>query len=473
MKTNFSVFLGPRIFLFLFGLLVAFLLHEIHYEQQLKTLRTNIQKYELSENQQTELLNNIKKPFRQEKKLFDIAILLISLVFFLFYYHLQYLHQISTEKMEKALQFISERKPIPKDMLNDKAMGQLVTHVNITIEKLQELHSKIERRKEGFFLLLESLQEILWIQNNRGLITACNKSFEKLMQKEHVSDSYFWNVLPNGQLLDFANQLFKQPKNEISQLDFAGKTFFANASYHAASQEVIFILHDVTEYNNLTTLKRDFALNVSHELRTPLTSIKGFIETMAQELDSEHLPYLQVLQRNTDRLIAIVEDLLTLSRLEHGEKIEYETVNLTQLLQNIKKMMEQKLKEKNLELMIDTEAGLFIEADAYKLEQVFINLLDNAIKYSDKGQIQIQTKIKNNDCQIAIKDSGIGIPAEHIPRIFDRFYVVNKSRARKYSSSGLGLSIVKHIIQLHGGSVDVYSKVNEGTTFTITLPVKR
>jgi two-component system phosphate regulon sensor histidine kinase PhoR len=473
LKTNFSVFLGPRIFLFLFGLLVAFLLHEIHYEQQLKTLRTNIQKYELSENQQTELLNNIKKPFRQEKKLFDIAILLISLVFFLFYYHLQYLHQISTEKMEKALQFISERKPIPKDMLNDKAMGQLVTHVNITIEKLQELHSKIERRKEGFFLLLESLQEILWIQNNRGLITACNKSFEKLMQKEHVSDSYFWNVLPNGQLLDFANQLFKQPKNEISQLDFAGKTFFANASYHAASQEVIFILHDVTEYNNLTTLKRDFALNVSHELRTPLTSIKGFIETMAQELDSEHLPYLQVLQRNTDRLIAIVEDLLTLSRLEHGEKIEYETVNLTQLLQNIKKMMEQKLKEKNLELMIDTEAGLFIEADAYKLEQVFINLLDNAIKYSDKGQIQIQTKIKNNDCQIAIKDSGIGIPAEHIPRIFDRFYVVNKSRARKYSSSGLGLSIVKHIIQLHGGSVDVYSKVNEGTTFTITLPVKR
>jgi two-component system phosphate regulon sensor histidine kinase PhoR len=335
------------------------------------------------------------------------------------------------------------------------------------------LHSKIERRKEGFFLLLESLQEILWIQNSRGLITACNRSFEKLVQKEQVSDSYFWNVLPAGQLLDFANQLFKQPKNEISQLDFAGKTFFANASYHAASQEVIFILHDVTEYNNLTTLKRDFVLNVSHELRTPLTSIKGFIETMAQELDSEHLPYLQVLQRNTDRLITIVEDLLSLSRLEHGEKIEYETVNLTLLLQNIKKMMEQKLKEKNIELFIEAETGLFIQADAYKLEQVFINLLDNAIKYSDKGQIRIQIHSQNNDCQIAIKDSGIGIPAEHIPRIFDRFYVVNKSRARKYSSSGLGLSIVKHIIQLHGGAIDVQSKMNEGTTFTIHLPVKR
>jgi two-component system phosphate regulon sensor histidine kinase PhoR len=232
------------------------------------------------------------------------------------------------------------------------------------------------------------------------------------------------------------------------------------------------IFHDITEIKNTEKIKKDFILNVSHELRTPLTAIKGFIESLGTEIDKKNLRYLDILKRNTERLINIVNDLLVLSELEDRETVlRLEDVDLNQLIEDIRKIFEQKLKEKKLNLKIQSaDKHITVKADSFQLEQIFINLIDNAIKYTQKGGIVITVKQDKKYTTISIEDTGIGIPKENLTRIFERFYVVNKSRSRSLGGTGLGLSIVKHIVLLHNGKIDVESTLGKGTKFTISLP---
>jgi two-component system phosphate regulon sensor histidine kinase PhoR len=167
-----------------------------------------------------------------------------------------------------------------------------------------------------------------------------------------------------------------------------------------------------------------------------------------------------------------VNDLLLLSGLEErGFALELEEVNVKELVENILRMFEPRLKEKNLvvKLNVDEKLGT-IQADPFRLEQLFINLVDNAIKYTEKGEIVITLTQKEARVSVEIRDTGIGIPEEHLPRIFERFYVADKSRPKGLSSTGLGLSIVKHIVLLHNGKIEVDSTTGMGTTFTISLP---
>ncbi|HOJ43677.1 MAG TPA: ATP-binding protein, partial [Syntrophorhabdaceae bacterium] len=219
------------------------------------------------------------------------------------------------------------------------------------------------------------------------------------------------------------------------------------------------------------TIKKEFIANISHELRTPLTAIKGFIETLEEEEHIENIQYLDAIKRHTTRLINIVDDLLTLSELEkEGVKLELEEVRLDSLTENIVKIFEPKLKEKGLNLIIDIEKDIKpIMADPFKLEQMLINLIDNAIKYTEKGKITISVTQDDNNSVIIVEDTGIGIPENAIPRIFERFYTVDKSRSKKLGGTGLGLSIVKHIVLLHKGTIDVQSVYGKGTRFIVTL----
>jgi len=214
-------------------------------------------------------------------------------------------------------------------------------------------------------------------------------------------------------------------------------------------------------------------INVSHELRTPLTAIKGYVETLNEEADEKSRNYLEIIKRHTDRLINIVKDLLLLSELEEkGFKLQTEKVNLRDLMENILKIFEPELKEKKIEVDLRAEDDFpLIEGDPFKLEQMFINIIDNAVKYTKKGMIKILLKEENRNARIEIQDTGIGIPEEHLNRIFERFYVINKSRSRRLGGTGLGLSIVKHIALLHNGDISVNSMPGKGTTFTILLPL--
>jgi len=235
-------------------------------------------------------------------------------------------------------------------------------------------------------------------------------------------------------------------------------------------------LHDITDFVLFERLKRDFVANVSHELQTPLTAIKGYAETLEAEANETSLNYLKIIIRNTDRLIAIVRDLLLLSELEDiqdkAPASAFEAVDLKLLVDNTLKIFDSKAREKGLALAFEAGTGpIAVSGDSFKLEQMIINLLDNAVKYTEKGGVTVRLAADKGSAVLAVKDTGVGIPEEHLPRIFERFYVVDKSRSRSLGGTGLGLSIVKHIVLMHRGEITLESRPGRGTKFTIRLPL--
>ena len=256
-------------------------------------------------------------------------------------------------------------------------------------------------------------------------------------------------------------------------MEFRGRSFLCSANALAAGGEMIVVMHDITELKNVEQMKKDFASNISHELRTPLTAIKGFVETMQDEATSQQKHYLSIVARHTERLIHIVEDLLLLSKLEDREQEPLsDKVSLAALIADSVALFSKKAEDKGISLVSRVASDMpSVCGDAFKLEQALINLIDNAVKYSDKGSITITAEHKNGSAIISVQDTGTGIPAEHLPRIFERFYVVDKSRTRTLGGTGLGLSIVKHIVLLHNGTIKVDSIPGAGSTFTISLPL--
>jgi len=261
-------------------------------------------------------------------------------------------------------------------------------------------------------------------------------------------------------------------RNQSEELEVGGKVYLCSATFVALREQIVIVFSDITEAKNMEKIKKDFVVNVSHELRTPLTAIKGFAETLEDEAGENLKNYAGVIKRNTDQLINIVQDLLLLSELEEkGSKLESEEVDLKHLVDNVIRIFKSRLAEKGLDFHLKVEDGLpVIKGDAFKLEQMFINLLDNAIKYTEKGRIVVALKRKVETVEIIVEDTGIGIPQEHLARIFERFYVVDKSHSKKLGGTGLGLSIVKHIVLAHKGTIDVKSSLSRGTTFTVRLP---
>ncbi|MBI4454843.1 MAG: phosphate regulon sensor histidine kinase PhoR [Acidobacteria bacterium] len=239
---------------------------------------------------------------------------------------------------------------------------------------------------------------------------------------------------------------------------------------------VVVVFQDVTELRRLENLRKDFVANVSHELRTPLTSIRGYAETLLSEADLDERTrheFHSIIYKNATRLSALINDLLQLSSLEsRRETLERETLDLREVAQSVLTSMHNSLADKKLKCSLVSDPEVTVQGNRRGLEQVFYNLLDNAIKYTPEGG-SVDVKIHKNEgkIRVAIKDTGIGIPAEDLPRIFERFYRVDKSRSREMGGTGLGLSIVKHLVQLHGGTIEVESRPNEGSTFIFQLPI--
>lgn len=227
----------------------------------------------------------------------------------------------------------------------------------------------------------------------------------------------------------------------------------------------------------LENVRKDFVANVSHELKTPVTSIKGFIETLQEgaiENPEEAKHFLDIISRHTNRLNAIIEDLLSLSRLEQNtNSIDnlLEKQKLLPVLESAIQVCEVNAANKSIKINLNCTEDIYANIDSLLFEQAIVNLIDNAIKYSSENkEITITADILGKEIFINIEDQGCGIPEEHISRIFERFYRVDKARSRKAGGTGLGLAIVKHIINSHKGYVTVASKLNCGSTFTIHLP---
>lgn len=238
----------------------------------------------------------------------------------------------------------------------------------------------------------------------------------------------------------------------------------------------IAVFHDISRLKELERIRQDFVANVSHELRTPLTTIKGYAETLLEGAMKEEvaLQFIQVIKRHTDRLTKIVEDLLTLSKIESKEfQLKMEVLSLRDLIDDVIGFVKEPAEKKKISISRnEIPSFLTLKADRNYLEQVLINLLDNAIKYTPVGGRITISAIENNseEIQFLVGDNGIGIPREDLHRIFERFYRVDKGRSQELGGTGLGLSIVKHLIQAHGGRVWAESRLGEGSTFHFTLP---
>lgn len=240
----------------------------------------------------------------------------------------------------------------------------------------------------------------------------------------------------------------------------------------------VIVLNDVTRLRRLESMRRDFVANVSHELKTPITSIKGFVETLLDGAiddpqDAER--FLRIIAQQSDRLNAIIEDLLSLSKIEQGEEasdIALDWGPIREVLEAAARECSVKAEERQIEVQVECEPSLRARINAPLLEQAVINLLDNALKYSDaRRAVQVLGERTATGVVISVRDQGCGIAAEHLPRVFERFYRVDKARSRKLGGTGLGLAIVKHIAQAHHGKVTVASSPGRGSTFAIQLPL--
>ncbi|MBW2434861.1 MAG: PAS domain-containing protein [Deltaproteobacteria bacterium] len=237
------------------------------------------------------------------------------------------------------------------------------------------------------------------------------------------------------------------------------------------------IINDVTQLRRLENIRKDFVANVSHEIKTPLTAIKGFVETLHQgnvESSDETDRFLGIVNKHVNRLVSVIEDLLLLSRIEQEDEsnaIQLEIGNIKDVFQSAFQICRSKSEEKNIDVRFDSDQSMTAHFNPTLIEQAVVNLLDNAIKYSDPDSIIDVKAIQDaSEIIISVKDQGSGIAQKHLPRLFERFYRVDKARSRKLGGTGLGLAIVKHIAQAHGGHVAVESQLGKGSTFYIYLP---
>ena len=358
-------------------------------------------------------------------------------------------------------------------------LGEVALSFNNMVRQQKFLFDKLSENKEELQAIIGSIKEALLVITSEGKITLCNESFEKIVCKRNIIGCAYWEVLRIPDYENFVKKAVETEESFYEEIELDDQSYMVGFNPMSHGEKVVIIFRDITSFKQLEKMKKDFVVNLTHELKTPLTAIKGFMETLEEEENINNTQYVEIINRHTERMNQIVSDLLVLSDLEEGKRpIEFEPINLEEMVTNILKIYKEKIKEKGLDLEVDIRENLPpLNGEKFKLEQMFINLVDNAVKYTDKGKIAIiitkpGKEDKSKCCiEIQVKNTGLPIPTKSLPRIFERFYVVDKSRSRKLGGTGLGLSIVKHVVLLHKGEISVDSTPEKGTTFTIYLPL--
>jgi len=344
---------------------------------------------------------------------------------------------------------------------------------NAMTGRLKTLFDEIRQKNEEIQGILGSMREGLGVISAGDLIELCNASFRRAVRDESPEGRPFWEIVRSSALSEAVRRARASGADASAEGAIGDRVYFLSVAHLATRDRLVVTLHDITGIRALEKTKKDFVVNVSHELRTPLTAIKGFVETIESRTEAENRPYLEIIRRNTDRMIAIVEDLLVLSELEErGARIDKTEVDMRPLAESILMMFEKRAADKGLALSLEAPPDLPpLRADPGQMEGLLLNLIDNAVKYTEKGSVKVRLSVREAQLAVEVEDTGPGIAADHLPHVFERFYVVDKSRSKKLGGTGLGLSIVKHIVLAHKGSVSVKSRVGEGTAFSVLLPL--
>ena len=366
---------------------------------------------------------------------------------------------------------------------NDE-IGDLAKTFNFMTEQIKLRIQEVTINKSRLEAVLFSMFEGVMVVDLDGKILLMNQTLKDFLQVREIAvGKRPIEVVRNIEIQEIVDKTIKLENkvqtHEISMLLPEERIALVHATpvvREDKSEGVVLVFHDITELRSLEKIRKDFVANVSHKLRTPVTSIKGYAETLisgALEDKKNAKDFLKIIYSDSDRLAKLIDDLLDLSKIESGKlKINLKTCPIRPIIERVIAGMDMQIREKSIRTKIDIPDDLVnILADETAIAQVLLNLIDNAVKYNcDGGKVKISAESKDNHISISITDTGIGIPDDDIPRIFERFYRVDKAHSREIGGTGLGLSIVKHIVSLHNGEVSAQSTEGQGSTFSFTIP---
>lgn len=334
--------------------------------------------------------------------------------------------------------------------------------------------------------ILSSMVEGVLVVDKKGAILLMNPSLKKdfFVETDPVGKKPL-EVIRNVALQDLVENVLgsNEPRvisQEITLVVPQERFFMVNCVPILRDSEMegaVLVFHDISELKRLERIRQDFVANVSHELRTPLSSIKGYAETLlegALEDRSHARDFVDIIHRDSERLSKLIDDILDLSKIESGKmKMSFGPVDLGDAIRRTLAILDNQAKAKNIAIQLNVPEGLpLVRADETRLIQVLMNLTDNAIKYTpEDGRVTLSVVAEGGFVHVDVIDTGIGIPEKDLPRIFERFYRVDKARSREMGGTGLGLSIVKHIVSAHDGQIWVASVQGQGSTFSFTIPI--
>ncbi|WP_139904448.1 two-component system histidine kinase PnpS [Clostridium thermarum] len=350
-----------------------------------------------------------------------------------------------------------------------KTFNYMASRLQDTLKDLVDKQNKLEailKSMDSGVIAIDRNNRIMMINPYAKKIFGIDKDIIGKKLVDHIKDLVIDELLHGA---DGSQREIRvsYPHEKILRIRTAE---LVNNSEHMGTVAVV---QDITEIKRLEHMRSDFVANVSHELKTPLTSIKGFAETLKYVEDkATKEKFLDIINDEAERLTRLINDILTLSDLENHIEERKELIDVKETIMQVYNLMKQTAEDKTINLEFDLQQGCRILGSTDKFKQMMINLVDNAIKYSETGDnVEIGCAQEEEHCVIWVKDNGVGIPKDHIPRIFERFYRVDKARSRAKGGTGLGLAIVKHIVIGLKGTIDVESELGQGSKFTIKIPV--
>ncbi len=364
-------------------------------------------------------------------------------------------------------------------------IGDLARAINYMSNEIQLMIECSRQEGEKLDAVLSSMSEGVMVVNKEGEILLMNPSMRKVFSVDMSPEGKRpAEVIRNTAVLDILGRMASgkdsMASEEITLLTPEDRTCRVNAVAMMKDGKfdgAVLVFHDISQLRRLEKIRQDFVANVSHELRTPVSSIKGYAEALlAGALDDPKnaREFISVIYDNGERLANLINDLLDLAKIESGKmQMVLFPVALRPVVDRCLRILEILTVKKSLRITVDIPENLpKISADESKIEQVFLNVLDNAVKYTPEGgTVKVRAALQENVICVEIEDTGVGIPEEDLPRIFERFYRVDKARSRELGGNGLGLSIVKRIVLAHRGDVSVVSETGRGSTFSIILPI--
>jgi two-component system, OmpR family, phosphate regulon sensor histidine kinase PhoR len=353
-------------------------------------------------------------------------------------------------------------------------IGLVARALDRTVHRMEENFAALQNSQRQLETLLNSMQDAVIAVDNNGQVQWANRGMDRLGQRTRIGAPLIETVRDPDvvRAISAAGEQRNVQTARASSI-VPGRNFDVTAAPMPGGG-VVAVLRDLTETERVEKTRRDFIANVSHELRTPLTSIQGYAETLLDSTpNADHIhEFLEIIRKNAARMSRLTEDLLTLARVESGEHcFDIQPSLPGDLLHEVVQSFEKMAQAQGIELAVENHADIPVSADREAIHQVFANLVDNALKYAAGGRrIVLGARGKGRTVEFYVQDFGPGIPSEHLPRLFERFYRVDKARSRESGGTGLGLAIAKHIILAHGGTIRAESELNHGSVFLFTIP---